>query len=62
MKAIEARVAALEMQASPIDSSLQLIFAEAGETRAAALKRAGYPPDADDVMCLEFVSPTDARL
>ena len=62
MQSIERRVAALEARASAVDASLKLVFLDDGESEAAALERAGHPPDAADVMCVVFVSPTDARL
>ena len=62
MQSIERRVAALEARASAVDASLKLVFLDDGETRADALKRAGYSPDAADVLCVVFVSPTDAKL
>lgn len=62
MQSIERRIAALESNASAVDASLKVVFVEAGETEADAIKRAGYPPNAADVMCLVFVSPTDERL
>ncbi len=62
MQSIERRVAALETRACAVDASLKLVFLDDGESEADALKRAGYPPDAADVMRVMFVSPTDARL
>ena len=62
MQSIERRIAALESNSSAVDASLKVVFVEAGETEADAIKRAGYPPDAADVMCVVFVSPTDERL
>ena len=62
MQSTERRVSALEARASAVDASLKLVFVEAGETRADVLKRAGYPPNAADVMCVVIVSPTDERL
>lgn len=62
MQNINRRVAALETRARAADTSLKLIFQDDGETRADALKRAGYPPDAADVMLVMFVSPTDLRI
>jgi hypothetical protein len=35
---------------------------EQGETEFDALKRAGYAPDAENVLCVMLVSPTDERL
>ena len=62
MQSTERRVAALEIKASAVDASLKLVFVEAGETEADAMKQAGYPPDAADALHVVFVSPTDARL
>ena len=62
MQGIERRVAALEIKARAFDASLKLVFVEDGETSADAFKRAGYPPGAENVMCVVFVSPTDERL
>ena len=62
MQSTERRVAALEIKASAGDASLKLVFLDDGESEAAALERAGYPPDAADVLRVVFVSRTDARL
>ena len=62
MQSIERRVAALESKANAIDGLLKLVFVEDGESNADALKRAGYAPDAANVMLVVFVSPTDERL
>ena len=60
MQSIEKRIAALE--ASTTDETMKIVIIEDGETRADALKRAGLLPDAADVACVVFVSPTDERL
>lgn len=60
MRGLERRIAALEAVKPPADP-FRVIWLEAGETETDAMKRAGYPPDAD-VMWVRFVSPTDARL
>ena len=62
MQSTERRVAALEIKASAVDASLKLVFVDDGETKADALRRAGHPPDAADVMCVVFVWPTDEQL
>ena len=56
MQNLEKRIAALESQSSTVDVSLKLVFAEDGETRAQAMSRAGYLPDAAGVMCVSFPS------
>ncbi len=62
MQNLERRVAALENQTSTTDTSVKLVFVQAGETRADALKRAGLPPDTADVMHVVFVSSLGERL
>ena len=62
MQGIESRIAALEIKARAVDATLKLVFVGTGETEADAFKRAGYPPDAVNVMCVVFISPTDERL
>ena len=62
MQNIERRIAALEVKSTERCTSFNLVVAEVGETQAAALERAGFAPDAADVMCVMFISPEDARL
>jgi hypothetical protein len=57
MQSIERRIEALENSAS--DDSIKIIIVEDGETQAAALKRAGYQPDALGVL---YGTPLDALL
>ena len=54
MQRIERRIAALETKLCATDASLKVVIARVGETRAAALRRAGYAPDAADVLCVVF--------
>ncbi len=61
-RSIEHRVSLLEAKAHAADDSLKLVFQDDGQSEAEALARAGYPPDAADVMCVMFVSPTDLRI
>jgi hypothetical protein len=62
MQNIERRIAALEIKANAADGALKFVWMEQGETEADALKRAGYAPDATNVLCVMFGSPTDERL
>ncbi|MFM9435010.1 hypothetical protein ACFDR9_002072 [Janthinobacterium sp. CG_23.3] len=62
MQAIEKRVAALEAKANEGNSSFKLVMVAHGETHDQAMTREGFAPDAADVLCVVFVSPTDARL
>ena len=59
MPSLEKRIAALESQASTGDASLKLVFVEDGETSAQAMSRAGYLPDAVNVICVVFDSPPE---
>lgn len=61
MQAIEKRVAALEAKASEGNSSFKLVLVNDGETPDQAMKREGFAPGAANVLCVVFVSPTDAR-
>ena len=62
MQTIEKRVAALEAKACEGNSSFNVVLAMDGETPAQAREREGFAPDAANVMCVVFVSPTDAKL
>ncbi len=62
MATIEKRIISLETRARAVDTSLKLIFQDDGQSEADALMKAGYPPDAADVMLVMFVSPTDLRI
>lgn len=62
MQAIEKRVAALEAKANEGSTSFKLVLVADCETPEQAMTREGFAPDAADVMCVVFVSPTDARL
>lgn len=62
MQGIERRVAALETRARAIDGAWKLVFVADGESNADAFKRTGYPPGAENVMCVMFVTPNDERL
>ena len=59
MQSLEKRIVALEGQSSTVDVSLKLVFVEDGETSAEAMSRAGYLPDAANVICVVFVSPPE---
>ena len=59
---IERRIASLESRIATTDASLKLVIVKHGETEADAMKRSGYLPDTANMMCVVFVSPTDARL
>ena len=62
MVGIERRIAALESKASKRNASFNLVLVAHGETPAQALERGGFAPDAANVMCVVFISPSDARL
>jgi uncharacterized protein (UPF0218 family) len=57
MQTTEKRIAALEQSAS--DDGVKIVIVEDGETQAAALLRAGLPPNARGVV---YGSPLDAML
>jgi hypothetical protein len=62
MQNIERRVAALEAEMVPDNRSFKVLIVQDGESKADALARAGYPPDAADVRYVVLVSFTDALL
>ncbi len=58
---LEKRIAALESATAPETSSVRVVFCADGETPEQARQRegAGWP---GKIICVQFVSPADAKL